>query len=437
MENLNNNEENKDLKSEEVEETNEEIVEEQEEVVEETVVEKQDKEVSEEDEMNREMMDAIDSSFKRIRRGEVLKGEVLFVTNNEVMVNINYKSDGIINRDELSSDPEVNPKDIFKQGDEINVYVISTDDGEGNVVLSSKRVEDMLKWEELEEMFNNEEVVEAKVINVVKGGLIAVVNGINGFIPASHASAKYISDLDQLKGKVFNVDIIDFDMEKRRIILSRKEVEQKELEEMKKEVWSNLETNKVVEGVVQRLTDFGAFVDLGGVDGLIHISDLSWNRVRHPSEVVKAGETVEVRVLNLDEERNRISLGLKQTVEEPWVSFKENTEVGDKVIGKIVNILDFGAFVRIKDGVDGLLHVSQISHEHVNKPSDVLSIGDEVTVKIIDIDFDERRISLSMKELDEKVVEEKKEKEVKKEAEKEAIESDDGEVTIGDILNSK
>lgn len=437
MENLNNNEENKDLKSEEVEETNEEIVEEQEEVVEETVVEKQDKEVSEEDEMNREMMDAIDSSFKRIRRGEVLKGEVLFVTNNEVMVNINYKSDGIINRDELSSDPEVNPKDIFKQGDEINVYVISTDDGEGNVVLSSKRVEDMLKWEELEEMFNNEEVVEAKVINVVKGGLIAVVNGINGFIPASHASAKYISDLDQLKGKVFNVDIIDFDMEKRRIILSRKEVEQKELEEMKKEVWSNLEINKVVEGVVQRLTDFGAFVDLGGVDGLIHISDLSWNRVRHPSEVVKAGETVEVRVLNLDEERNRISLGLKQTVEEPWVSFKENTEVGDKVIGKIVNILDFGAFVRIKDGVDGLLHVSQISHEHVNKPSDVLSIGDEVTVKIIDIDFDERRISLSMKELDEKVVEEKKEKEVKKEAEKEAIESDDGEVTIGDILNSK
>jgi 4-hydroxy-3-methylbut-2-enyl diphosphate reductase len=376
------------------------------------------------DEMSMDMLEAIENSFTRIHKGEVLKGKILFVTDTEVMVNINYRSDGIINRDELSKDPDAKPKDLYKEGDEIDVYVVRVDDGEGNVVLSTKRVDDVKGWEELETHFNNKDTVEVKVLNAVKGGLTVLVNGINGFIPASHVSANYVTDLNQYRGQKLEVKIIDFDIEKRRIILSRKEVERGELDIKKKEVWATLEVDTIIDGVVQRLTDFGAFVDIGGVDGLIHISDLSWNRIKHPSEVVKVGDKVKVKVLALDEARNRISLGLKQTVEEPWEAFKKNVEVGSVVEGKVVNLLDFGAFVRLKDGVDGLLHVSQISKDHINKPSDVLKIGEEVMVKIIDVNEAERRISLSMKEADE-------------EPEEEMPVNEEVETTIADLIDKK
>lgn len=347
---------------------------------------------------NNEMMEAIESSFTKIRRGDVLKGEVIYVTNNEVMVNINYRSDGIVTREELSNDPEVKPKDLYKVGDEINVFVVKLDDGEGNVVLSAKRANDFKNWDEIEAIFNNKERVECKVLNNIKGGLSVLVNGINGFMPASQVSTNFVSDLNVYKGKALISKIIDFDKEKRRIILSRKEVEKEELNNKKKELWANIELDQVIEGVVQRLTDFGAFVDLGGVDGLIHISDLSWNRVKHPSNVVKEGQKVLVKVLALDKDKNRISLGLKQTVEEPWSLFSKNVNVGDIVEGTVVNLLDFGAFVRLNEGVDGLLHVSQISKDHINKPSDVLKVGQKINVKVIDIDTEEKKIGLSLKE---------------------------------------
>ncbi len=389
-------------------------------------------------EINNEMMEAIESTFTRIHRGDVIKGEIIFVTNNEVMVNINYKSDGIITRDELSNDPNVNPKDLYKEGDEIYVYVVKNDDGEGNVVLSAKRVQDIKSWDELEESFNNKELVEAKVEKVVKGGLIAIVKGVNGFIPASHVSAKFVSDLETFIGQTLETEIIDFDKEKRRLVLSRKEIERVELKGKKDIVWASLEENKILEGTVQRLTDFGAFVDLGGVDGLIHISDLSWHRVKHPSEVVKAGDKVEVQILSFDKEKNRISLGLKQTIAEPWVAFTSTVSIGDVVEGKIVNLLDFGAFVRLESGVDGLLHVSQISKEHVAKPSDALTVGQSVEVKVIDINNDDRKISLSIKEVNE---ENEPQEENKEENKEEAIEdtmvNDNSEPTIGDIINSK
>ncbi len=345
-----------------------------------------------------EMMEAIESSFKRIHRGEVVKGTVLYVTDTEVMVNINYKSDGIIKRDELSTDTDVTPKSIINVGDEISVYVLKLDDGEGNVVLSLKRVDDLKNWDKLEEAMNNKAEVECKVLSAVKGGLTVLVLGINGFMPASHVSANFVSDLEQFKGRTFKARVIDLDKDKRRVILSRKEVEKEELTKKKTEVWAKLKVNETVEGIVQRLTDFGAFVDLGGVDGLIHISDLSWNRVKHPSEVLKAGDKVEVVVLSFDQNKNRISLGLKQTVEEPWEAFKKNVKVGDIIDGKVVNLLDFGAFVRLNEGVDGLLHVSQISKEHINKPADVLKVGDTIKVKVIEINEDERKISLSAKD---------------------------------------
>ncbi|WMM26505.1 bifunctional 4-hydroxy-3-methylbut-2-enyl diphosphate reductase/30S ribosomal protein S1 [Tissierella sp. MB52-C2] len=347
---------------------------------------------------NNEMMEAIENSFTKIRRGDVLKGEVIYVTNNEVMVNINYRSDGIVNREELSNDPEVKPKDLYKVGDEINVFVVKIDDGEGNVVLSAKRANDFKNWDEIEVMFNNKDRVECKVLNSIKGGLAILVNGINGFMPASQVSTSFVSDLSVYKGKTLIAKIIDFDKEKRRVILSRKEVEREELSNKRKELWANISVDQVVEGVVQRLTDFGAFVDLGGVDGLIHISDLSWNRVKHPSNVVKEGEKVLVKILALDKDKNRISLGLKQTVEEPWSLFSKNVNVGDIVEGTVVNLLDFGAFVRLNEGVDGLLHVSQISKEHINKPSDALKVGQKINVKVIDIDEEGKKVGLSLKE---------------------------------------
>ncbi len=345
-----------------------------------------------------EMMEAIDSSFKRINRGEVLKGTVLYVTDNEVMVNINYKSDGIIPREELSKESDAKPKDLYKVGDEIDVFVVKLDDGEGNVVLSAKRVGFIKDWEVLEETFKNEETVEAKVINAVKGGLTVMVNSVNGFMPASQISLNYVSDLNQFKGQTLKAKIIDFDIQKRRMILSRKAIEKVEVEAKRKALWETIEVDKILTGTVQRLTDFGAFVDLGGIDGLIHISDMAWYRVKHPSDILKEGDVVEVKVLAFDVERNRISLGLKQTTEEPWEVFMREYKVGDILEGEVVNILDFGAFVRVIKGVDGLLHVSQISKEHVEKPSDVLNLGQKIMVKITEINEADKKISLSAKD---------------------------------------
>ena len=385
-----------------------------------------------------QMMEAMENTFTRVHSGDVIKGKVIFVTNNEVMVNINYKSDGIITRDELSNNPDANPKDFYSEGDDIEVYVIKHDDGEGNVVLSTKRVELIKNWDKLEEHFNNKDTLEAKVTSVVKGGLIAIVKGVNGFIPASHVSVKYVSDLETFKGQTLGVKIIDFDKIKKRLVLSRKVIEREEYKVKKDALWVSLEENKIIEGTVVRLTNFGAFVDLGGVDGLIHISDLSWHRVKHPSDVVKPGDKVEVQVLSFDKEKNRISLGLKQTIEEPWVVFTNTVNIGDVVEGKIVNLLDFGAFVRLESGVDGLLHVSQIAHEHVEKPTDVLKVGQTIEVKIMDINNDERKISLSMKEVktqQDKI--EKKEDALEEVNEEDTIVNEDIDTTIEDIIENK
>jgi len=381
-----------------------------------------------------EMMEAIESSFKRINRGDVLKGTVLYVTNNEVMVNINYKSDGIIVKSEMTKESDPNPKELFSVGDEIDVYVMKLDDGEGNVVLSAKRVDFIKDWEVLEESYKEEEILEVKVLNAVKGGLTVLVNSVNGFMPASQISMNYVSDLNQFKGQTLSAKIIDFDIQKRRMILSRKAVEKVEVEKKRAKLWETIEEGITLTGVVQRLTDFGAFVDLGGIDGLIHISDLAWFRVKHPSEVLKEGDNVEVKVLAFDKEKNRISLGLKQTTEEPWIIFLKEYKVGDVIDGEVVNILDFGAFVRVIKGVDGLLHVSQISKDHVEKPSDVLKVGDKVTVKITEINEADKKISLSAKDAAEP--EETSEEEapaVEKEETEEAYEAGDFNTSVEEL----
>ena len=403
---------------------------------------------------NEMMMEAIENSFKRIKRGEVVEGEVLFVNDSEVMVNIGYRSDGIISREELSNNPDAKPSDLFKAGDKVQVYVLKMDDGEGNVVLSAKRVEAIKIWEDFEKKFENKENVVAHVKSAVKGGLTAEVDNVSVFIPASQVSVRFQRDLSKYVGQDLLCEIIDFDKSRRKVVLSRKVIEEKEIQEKQDAVYSSIQEGDIIEGTVQRLTNFGAFVDIGGVDGLIHVSELSWNRVKHPSEVVKAGETVKVQVLGVDKEKNRIALGLKQTTKKPWEEFEMTQGIGDVVEGKVVNLLEFGAFVRLESGVDGLLHVSQISKEHVEKPSDVLNIGDVITVKITDIDEENKKISLSMKALieddEEEVVEEpkveekeevveevKEEKEVKEKPQTNASNADDNfNTTLGDLLGN-
>lgn len=376
---------------------------------------------------DQEMLEAIENTFVNISRGDIVKGEVITVTEDEVMVNINYKSDGIVSKEELSNDHKIDPKELYKEGDKVEVYVLNLDDGEGNVLLSIKRVEIIKSWDKLEEIYENNELIECEVVEIVKGGVIGLVNGITGFIPASHLSTKFVKDLNIFKDKVFDVKIIDLDRRKNRLILSRKTVELEELKLKREKLWDSLEIDKVVEGEVKRLTNFGAFVDLGGVDGLIHISDLSWARINHPSDVLNVGDKVKVIVQDFSKEKNRISLGYKQQFPKPWDIFIKNRKVGDIIEGTVVNLLDFGAFVRLEEGVDGLVHVSQISHEHVHKPKDVLSIGEKVKVKIINIEEEDERISLSMKEVDDE--------ELKNEAQLKNEEEPD--VTIGDMLKDK
>lgn len=377
-----------------------------------------------------EMMEAIDKTMVPINRGEVVEGTVILVNKEEVMVNIGYKSDGIIKRDELSNDPNVQPTELVSEGDKISVYVIKLDDGEGNVVLSKKRVDNIKHWEELGEYLNDEKLIKASVIEVVNGGLIALVNNIRGFIPASHVAMRYVDDLEAYRGKEFDVRIIEFNREKKRVILSRKLVEQKEAEETRKRVWDKIEKGKEIDGTVKRLTDFGAFVDIGGIDGLIHISDLSWGRIKHPSEVVQEEQEVKVVVLDFDKNKGKISLGLKQITSHPWNNANEKYKAGDIVGGKVVNLVDFGAFVELQPGLDGLVHISQISSEHIAKPSDKLQKGQKVNVKILEISEEDKKLSLSIKEA------EKKEEE-KVENNEESYVAEEEQVTIGDILETK
>lgn len=344
------------------------------------------------------MLEAIEASMVKLHRGDIVKGKVISVNDDEVMVNVGYKSDGLITKDELTVDHTISPNEIVKEGDEIEVYVLKLDDGDGNVLLSRKRIVNMKSWDELEVSYNNNELVEAKVIEIVKGGVIVTVKGVKGFIPASHLSSRYVEDLSKYLGKTMDVKIIEFDKRKKRIVLSRKIVEKELEEKLKNKTWNSLKVGNTIEGEVKRITNFGAFVDIGGVDGLIHISELSWGRVNHPSEVVKIGDKVQVCVLDFDKEKERVSLGLKQTKPHPWENISARYKVNDIVEGKVIKLLDFGAFVNLEEGVDGLVHVSQISNSRVNKPSDKLKIGQIVKVKIIDINEKDQKISLSIKE---------------------------------------
>ncbi len=370
-------------------------------------------------------MDEIEKSMVRLHRGDIVTGKVINVTDNEIMVNVGYKSDGIIPKEEITNDHTINPRSIVSIGDEIKVYVIKVDDGEGNVLLSKKRVDIQKGWDDLEKIKDSEALLETKIIEVVKGGVISLSRGIRCFIPASQVSDTYVENLSSFLGKTFNTKIIEIDKRRNKVVLSRKTVIKQEKEELKKEIFAKLEKGQRIKGEVKNIADFGAFIDIGGIDGLIHISDLSWNRVKHPSELLKIGDHVEVEVLDLDKEKEKISLGLKQTQPHPWQVAGEKYQAGDIVEGKVVRMLDYGAFVELEHGVDGLVHISEISDKYVTKPSQELELGQVVQAKVLDINIEQKRISLSIAAANKPEVEE----------EAEYIDEEPP-VTIGDVVNS-
>ena len=354
--------------------------------------------VSKMDEFTKEdFMNSLEDSLKKIYPKDIITGTVIDVKEDEVFVDIQYRADGIIKLDEMTEEERENPKDHFEVGSDIDVYVIKLDDGEGNVSLSTRRVQGMKSWKELLEKYENDELVTGEVTGFNKGGLTVDVNGIGGFIPASQVATYFVKNFKKFVGETWELKIVSIDERKNRLVLSRKDVLLDELEEK----WEELEEGQVIEGEVARLTDFGAFVEVNGLDGLLHVSDIAWSRVEVPSDVLSVGDTIEVKILKLNKEKNRISLGRKQLLDKPFEEFVKNHEVGEVVKGKVVNLLDFGAFVEVAEGVEGLVHVSEISWDHVEKPSDELNVGDEIDVKIISLDKEEEKIGLSIKQLTE------------------------------------
>lgn len=333
---------------------------------------------------------AFEKTMVQIHPGDIIKGKVVQITEDEVCVNIGYKSDGLVKKSELCT-PDV------KIGDEIEVEVVKVNDGEGNVILSQKNIVNKRNWDAIMAKYEAGEYVDAVGKKAVKGGLIASVMGIEAFIPASHLSQRYVEKIEDFVGKDMKLKIIEVDEKKKRIVASRKEVLIAEEAKKKAEIWDKLEVGTVVNGIVRRLTDFGAFVDIGGVDGLVHVTDLSWGRVKHPSDVVSINQEIPVKIQSMDRERERISLSYKHTQPKPWDIAGEKYVVGSIVEGKVVRITTFGAFVELEPGLDGLVHISQCALTRIAKVEDAVSVGDIVRVKVLDVNTDAKRISLSIR----------------------------------------
>ncbi len=345
--------------------------------------------------------DAITKTLVRIKPGQILTGTVIQIADGEVSVNIGYKSDGYIPRSEFSNDPDVDPAEHCKAGDEIEVEVLKVNDGEGNVLLSRKNVESQKAWEE----FSADAESEGKILDgvckeAVKGGVIVILdNGARAFVPASQVASKYVADLNEYVGKPMKIKVLEIDSKRKRIVGSHKAVLRKEAEEARKALWASLEVGAHVKGTVRRLADFGAFVDIGGIDGLVHITQCSWNRgIKHPSEVLKAGQEIEVVIREVDAANKKVALGYKELLPKPWETAAERYPVGSIVEGKVVRIVEFGAFVALEPTIDGLIHISQISVRRFAKIEDEINIGDTVRCKVVSVDTAKKRISLSRKE---------------------------------------
>ena len=346
-----------------------------------------------------ELVPNYDATFPTINEGEVVHGTVVRVDKDEVLVDIGYKSEGVIPVAELSIRRSVNPEDEVQVGEEIDALVLTKEDAEGRLILSKKRARFELAWKRIEGAAESGEPVLGKVIEVVKGGLILDL-GVRGFLPASLVDIRRVQDLDEFLGQELRAKVIELNRSRNNVVLSRRAVLEDERKEQRQQILDRLNPGDVVDGQISNIVDFGAFVDLDGMDGLIHISELSWSHVNHPSEVLEIGQDVKVKVLDIDRERQRISLGLKQTQSDPWQQVLDTYSEGDEVEGKVTKVVTFGAFVEILPGVEGLVHISELAQHHVENPREVVSQGDEVKAKIIEVDGERRRLSLSLKRVE-------------------------------------
>ncbi len=343
-----------------------------------------------------EMNNLIDGTITDFDEGDLVTGTVVKIERDEVLLDIGFKSEGVIPVRELSIRKDANPEDIVAMGETIEALVLQKEDKDGRLILSKKRAEYERAWISVEEKFKAGEVVTGEVIEVVKGGLILDI-GLRGFLPASLVDLRRVKDLNAYLGTRIEARVIEMDRNRNNVVLSRRVVLEEARKAERSEILSKLQAGMRLKGVVSSIVDFGAFVDLGGIDGLIHISELSWNHVNHPSEVVKVGQEVEVQVLDVDLNRERISLGLKQTTEDPWRTLVKKYPVGAIVEGRVTKLVPFGAFVDLGDGIEGLVHISEMARQHVDTPSQVTNVNETVQVKVMEIDLDRRRISLSMK----------------------------------------
>ncbi|MFC5280337.1 30S ribosomal protein S1 [Arcanobacterium canis] len=345
---------------------------------------------------------AVDKTIKYFNDGDIVEGTVVKVDRDEVLLDIGYKTEGVIPSKELSIKHDVTPDDVVEVGDQIEALVTQKEDKEGRLLLSKKRAQYERAWAKIEEVKEADGVVTGTVIEVVKGGLILDI-GLRGFLPASLVEMRRVRDLAPYIGRELEAKIIELDKNRNNVVLSRRSYLEQTQSEVRSHFLGTLQKGQVREGVISSIVNFGAFVDLGGVDGLVHVSELSWKHIDHPSEVVEVGQHVTVEVLDVDFDRERVSLSLKATQEDPWQTFARTHQIGQIVPGKVTKLVPFGAFVRVEDGIEGLVHISELAQRHIDLPEQVAKVGDEVFVKVIDIDLERRRISLSLKQANEGV----------------------------------
>ncbi len=344
-----------------------------------------------------------DATFVPFEEGDVVTGNVVRIDKDEVLVDIGYKSEGVIPAHELSIRKSVDPKDEVEMGEEVDALVLTKEDPDGRLILSKKRARFEKAWRRIEAAAESGEPVIGTVIEVVKGGLIIDL-GVRGFLPASLVDIRRVPNLDEYTSQQIECKVIELNRSRNNVVLSRRAVLEEQRKEDRERILDRLQPGQVVDGTISNIVDFGAFVDLDGIDGLIHISELSWSHVNHPSEILSIGQTVNVKVLDIDRDRQRISLGLKQTQEDPWQRVVSTYRVGDELEGKVTKVVTFGAFVEILDGVEGLVHISELAQHHVENPREVIQPGDDVRVLILEIDSERRRLSLSVKRVEDQIL---------------------------------
>jgi small subunit ribosomal protein S1 len=344
-----------------------------------------------------------DATLHPFEEGDVVTGHVVRIDNDEVLVDIGYKSEGVIPSSELSIRKSVDPSEEVHLGEEVDALVLTKEDQDGRLILSKKRARFEKAWRRIESAAESGEPVEGAVIEVVKGGLIIDL-GVRGFLPASLVDIRRVPNLDEYMGQTIECKVIELNRSRNNVVLSRRAVLEEQRKEDRERILDRLQPGQVVEGTISNIVDFGAFVDLDGIDGLIHISELSWSHVNHPSEILSIGDTVSVKVLDIDRDRQRISLGLKQTQEDPWQRVVDTYNIGDELEGTVTKVVTFGAFVEILDGVEGLVHISELAQHHVENPREIIQPGDPVRVKILEIDSERRRLSLSIKRVEGQVL---------------------------------